>query len=103
MNPSPIIPRTFSVTVTRFGQTATAHWLLLAGLLLSGGLFAILLKADRSAASASASRFGPPLPALQGQPAVDYLKDHGLYEQLRAWVEAGITQHRPAGRQRNIS
>jgi hypothetical protein len=46
-----------------------------------------LLKADRPVTSASAIPGMQTLPALQGQPAVDYLKEHGLYNRLHNSIE----------------
>ncbi len=47
---------------------------------------------NRSAQGASAKPDGAashePMPSLQGQPAIDYLKQHGLFDNIKTAVEA---------------
>jgi hypothetical protein len=82
---TPTIHATLPVrTITLF---ATARWLFVVILLLGGCLCALLLKADRQVNGASVATARQPLPTLQGQPAVNYLKEHGLFERLKAEVE----------------
>ncbi|MDQ3013064.1 MAG: FG-GAP repeat protein, partial [Acidobacteriota bacterium] len=59
-------------------------------LILSLALIALTMKADHSVARAyTAAKPNEPMPGLQGQPAIDYLKQHGLFESVKAAVEAG--------------
>ncbi|HMV85533.1 MAG TPA: hypothetical protein PLD20_08045 [Blastocatellia bacterium] len=51
-------------------------------------LVALLTKADRPTSVARAES-RQPLPALQGQPAVEYLKKHSLYNRLQVRLNAG--------------
>ena len=79
-------------TPNLFVRTTAARWLLIISLLLGGGLCALLLKADRRITGASAASARQPLPAMQGQPAVDYLKEHGMYDRLHESIEASRYQ-----------
>jgi hypothetical protein len=67
-------------------QTLTTH-LRLTLVVVLAIMAAALLKADHGRISANAASAGQPLPALQGQPAVDYLKEHGLYNRLHESIE----------------
>jgi len=40
------------------------------------------------ARASAAAKPNDPMPGLQGQPAIDYLKQHGLFESVKAAVEA---------------
>lgn len=55
-------------------------------LILSLALMTLTMKADESIARASA--VANPMPGLQGQPAIDYLKQHGLFKSIKDAVEA---------------
>ena len=59
-------------------------------LILSLALIALTMKADHGVARASATaKPNEPMPGLQGQPAIDYLKQRGLFESVNNAVEAG--------------
>ena len=54
-------------------------------LILSLALLALTMKPSHGLARASAAaKPNDPMPGLQGQPAIDYLKQHGLFESVKA-------------------
>ncbi len=61
-------------------------------------LIALLMKADRWASSAKVAAASQSLPALQGQPAVNYLKENGLYGRLHTAVESSRYEIQHASR-----
>jgi len=61
-------------------------------------LIALLMKADRWASSAKVAAASQSLPALQGQPAVNYLKENGLYGRLQTAVESSRYEIQHASR-----
>jgi hypothetical protein len=69
--------------------TKTVTHLRLTFLLALSILAAALLQADHRMAGTSAAPSRQRLPALQGQPAVDYLKEQGIYDRLHESIQAG--------------
>lgn len=54
-------------------------------LILPLALIALTMKPDHGLARASAAaKPNDPMPGLQGQPAIDCLKQHGLFESVKA-------------------
>ncbi|MDQ3009978.1 MAG: hypothetical protein M3X11_04665, partial [Acidobacteriota bacterium] len=73
-------------------------WVVALGLLASVGVWTVMNRNVQSGAASYAAPRSKALPALQGQPAVDYLKQHGLFDHLKASIEASRHEIQGAAR-----